>query len=250
MAKKRYNMGEMTWPEIKDALETVKAAIIPVGSQEQHGPNITENCDSVRAEKFSGLLAERLYPKVIVTPTLSFGLSYHHMSFPGTITLSPDTFKAILRDIAISLAQHGINKVIICNAHSGNDAIVEVAIEEIRNDIDIKISSFTYHYLIWEDIKKIVETDIFGHACEFEVSEMLYLAPEYVRKDKITKGTIKENAGRYLDNRFKIGVNFEVLTENGALGDARKANYEIGEKIINNALDEAEKFVEYFMDEV
>src|SRR5690625_2422644 len=98
VSMKKYILPDMTWPEIKDALKTASIAIVPVGAQEQHGYHIAEGCDSYRAKEFSALLAEKCFPKVLVTPTINFGVSPHHMDFPGTITLRPETLIAIMEE--------------------------------------------------------------------------------------------------------------------------------------------------------
>ncbi|MGM0421395.1 MAG: creatininase family protein, partial [Bacillota bacterium] len=244
----RYLMKEMSWPEVDEALDKVKVAIIPVGSHEQHGPNVAESCDSLRAEKFAELLAERLYPEVMVTPTVNYGVSPHHMNFPGTLSLTPDTLIWVLTDIVRSLYQHGLDKIIIFNSHGGNQAPIGVAIEEIREELDVRLATLMHTDFIEETISDLVASDITGHACEFEVSEMLYLDPEKVKKDSLTPGEITDFGRYYMNTKASIGADFDEITKNGALGDATLASREMGEKIITAGLDEVEKFIREFME--
>lgn len=243
----KYLMENMSWPEVAEALNDVKLAIIPIGAHEQHGPHLAESCDAIRAEKFSELLAERMHPLTIVTPTINFGISPHHMPFPGTITLKPTTLIALLKDIIGSLKEHGINKILILNSHGGNDDTLGAAIDEIRKEIDISIASVKYTNLSLKSIDKHVESKYFGHACEREVSEIKYLAPEYLKEDRITKGKLKESI-KYYFSPLNIGEDFDIYTENGALGNANNASIEIGEDIINEALDNAEKYIMEFIE--
>jgi len=62
------------------------------------------------------------------------------MKFYGTITLRPKTFISIIMDIGWSLKQHGINKVLIVNAHGGNKPSLGIAIEKLKNELGIKAS--------------------------------------------------------------------------------------------------------------
>ena len=55
-------MQQMTWPEVRDALQEVKLAIIPVGSHEQHGPHLAMSVDIAGAELFALKLAEKTHP--------------------------------------------------------------------------------------------------------------------------------------------------------------------------------------------
>ncbi len=248
MSAESYIMREMTWPEVEEALKKVEAALIPVGSHEQHGPHLAESADSIRAEKFARLLAERMHPALIITPTVNFGVSRHHMAFPGTISLEPSTLQFLLHDIISSLYEHGLEKIIIFNAHGGNDAPIEVAIEEIRAEIDVRLTSFKHSDLIEEKIDELVASQTYGHACQYEVSEVMYLAPEKVDEENLSPGDIKDLCRDYMESKAEIGVDFHEITGNGALGDARKADPEMGEKIIEAALDEVEDFVNAFID--
>lgn len=243
----KYLMKNMSWPEVAEALDDVKLAIIPIGAHEQHGPHLAESCDAIRAEKFSELLAERMHPLTMVTPTINFGISPHHMPFPGTITLKPSTLITLLKDIINSLKEHGINKVLIMNSHGGNDDTLGAAIDEIRKDIDISIASIKYTKLSPKSIEEHVNSKYFGHACEREVSEIKYLAPEYLKEDKISKGKLKEEI-KYYFSPLNIGEDFDIYTENGALGNAHNASTEIGKEIINEALKNAEKYISDFIE--
>src|SRR5215217_4818899 len=101
------SLAEMTWPEAKEALAAARVVIIPTGSTEQHGPGMTLSTDITMATAMSVRVARRLFPRALVAPSLPFGLSPHHMRFPGTITLQPDTLTAVLFDVLRSLKQHG-----------------------------------------------------------------------------------------------------------------------------------------------
>jgi creatinine amidohydrolase len=251
MDAKRYLLTEMSWPEVKEALDSVKVAVIPVGSHEQHGPNLAESCDSVRATEFCKILAERLYPKILVTPTVNMGISYHHMPFPGTISLRPETLVAIIRDMVSSLRKHGLKKFLIVNAHGGNQQALGVAVTNISQEMDdIEIAWTQYTNFSREAISRHVHSEMFGHSCEREVSEALYLAPHIIKKDKLEKGKIKGMPYKYSSSNGRpLGVSytFDQVTENGALGDATKATYEAGKDICEEALEKISEFLEDYM---
>lgn len=247
---KSYILPNMTWPEIKEALKTAKVAIVPVGAQEQHGYHIAEGCDSYRAEKFSELLAERTFPKVVVTPTINFGVSPHHMDFPGTITLRQETLMNILEDIVASLKHHGLEKFLIVNAHGGNSSTIAVAADKLARQYNVQIAHTKFVDAAKKSIKEGIESTHFGHACEREISECLYMVPEIVRQDQIEAGDMNEDsfALKHMRNDFvKVVYQFNEITNNGNIGDGRKGSYELGEKIINEALDNLAQFIEDFI---
>ncbi|MEW9670650.1 creatininase family protein [Ammoniphilus sp. 3BR4] len=236
---KSYRLTEMTWPEVQEALKTVKLAIIPVGAHEQHGPHMNESCDAVLATEISNRLAERLYPHVLVTPTVNMGVSIHHINFPGTITLKPETLISILRDMVWSLKKHGIEKFLFLNSHGGNQSTLSVACTTLTHELEVGIFYAKSTASAKNALKEHVTSTLFGHSCEREVSEALYLAPQLVRNDKLEKGDIVEGKWRNLrpGNPLQGTYQYEEMTANGCIGDATKASYEIGQKVVEEALD-------------
>lgn len=245
-----YILPDMTWPEVEESLKTVKVAIVPIGAQEQHGPHIAEGCDSYRSERFCALLAEKCFPHVIVTPTINYGVSPHHMDFPGTISLRPETLMAILEDVVSSLNHHGIKKFLFVNGHGGNSATISVAANILTRKYDVEIASSDFINAAVNATKEEVHSEHFGHACEREISESLYLAPEIVRKDKIQAGDMNMDSFpmKYRKKPYiKIVNQFKEITNSGNIGDGTKGSYEIGEKMIQEALTNISEFIEDFI---
>lgn len=237
---KNYELAKMTWEEVKAALEHVEIAIIPVGAHEQHGPHMAESCDAVLAEKMAERLGERLFPNALVTPTVNMGVSTHHINFPGTISLKPTTLIAILKDVVSSLHHHGIQKFLFLNSHGGNESTLDVAANLITEELNVEVYYAKTTASAKRAIEEYVHSPLFGHSCEREVSEALYLAPELVRKDKLHAGDIQEK-GRWRQlrpgNPIKGFYYYEEMTANGCIGDATKASVEIGKHIVEESLD-------------
>lgn len=233
-----YLLTEMTWPEVKEALKTVRIAIIPLGAHEQHGPHMTESCDAVLAEEMSKRLAARLYPEALVTPTVNMGISPHHLHFPGTISLQPTTLIAVLRDMISSLKGHGLKHFLILNAHGGNQATLGVATEQLTRELEVAIYYAKTTASAKDVMDRRLESKLYGHSCDREVSEALYLAPQLVRPDKLEKADLQEGKWRKLrpGNPLQGFYYYEDMTRNGCLGDATKATREIGEEIVETAL--------------
>src|SRR4029077_17243826 len=97
-----------TWMEIEDYLKRSKTVVIPIGSNEQHGP--------------TGLLGtDWLCPEIIaheaqktadirVAPTSNIGMAQHHLGFAGSISLRPSTFMAAIGDWCRSLGLASFEK--------------------------------------------------------------------------------------------------------------------------------------------
>ncbi|MGG1401663.1 creatininase family protein [Bacillus salipaludis] len=235
-----YNLTRMTWKEVEEALKSVQVAIIPVGAHEQHGPHMVESCDAVLAERMAKRLGERMFPYAVVTPTVNMGVSEHHMNFPGTISLNPSTLIAILHDMISSLKHHGIKKFLLLNSHGGNQSTLNVASLTLTKELDVEVYYAKTTASAKKSIQNYIGSSLFGHSCEREVSEALYLAPEIVRMDQLEKGDIQEE-GRWKQLRpgkpIQGFYRYEEMTQNGCIGDATKASFAIGREIVEESLD-------------
>ncbi len=248
-----YILGEMTWPEAKAALAEAKVGLVPVGSFEQHGPNGTFELDTGRAYGFGKLLAARMYPQAVLAPAVSLGISYHHMNFPGTVTLRHETFIAVVYDVVWSLHQHGLDKFLILNGHGGNIPALGVLIVKLREELGVKVAWTSFTSLGRAVIEARVLSPSKGHACEGEISQAMVLAPHTVRREALTAGEFKGYPYRHLGQGFNLAYayRFDEITANGALGDATLASEELGHEIVEAALQHAVEFLEDFIgDEV
>ncbi len=248
---KRLVLQELSYPEIEKYLDKIELAVIPTGSQEQHGPNLTFSTDSDRAYEMAKLLGEKLFPRALICAPVTYGVSHHHMKFPGTITLQSETFSTILVDIAKSVKQHGINKILFLNAHGGNRSALGVATTKIQFELGMQTawigSGTDLSSDFWEE-KGF--SNIRGHACEGEVSQSMYIAPWLVKTDNLEKARLNDTPYQKRKWWGNIPWKFDDVTANGALGNATKASRELGEEMTNLVLKRIGWFVrEYFFGE-
>ena len=239
----------MTWPEVKEIIDKIRVAIIPAGSNEQHGPHLTFQTDISSATYVARKAAEKLYPQVLVTPPISIGVSPHHMQFPGSLTLRSDTLINIVLDICQSLNHHGIRKILILNGHGGNTFALNTAGTRVKYELGLIPAVVDYWNLISpKEAESILEGKIWpGHACEFETSMALAMNHEFVREAAITR---PEDFFTRLPayHRFLVGSDVEY-SRSGVKpgGDPSLATKEKGEKLINAAVNGLISFLTDFI---
>jgi hypothetical protein len=136
--RQRHLWGELTWPEARERFRQVDIALLPVGSVEQHGPHLPLDTDAFDATYLALRVAEACSePKPLVLPGLSYGVSYHHEDFTGTVSISNDTLAKLVYDIGISVSRNGIMKLVIINGHGGNSPALNYAAQMINRDAHI-----------------------------------------------------------------------------------------------------------------
>lgn len=231
-------IDEMTWVDIKEKIDNgYKTVIFGVGSTEQHGPSLPEKTDALRADRYTNILAQEL-ENTLQAPTISVGYSEYHLPFAGTISLRKSTLAAIVEDYINSLAKHGFQNIIIFISHGGNEEPIKEILPELCERYPDKRIFYYYTQEILPAIREMVLKygltlgEMGSHAGDMEASEMLYLAPDLVKKDRFVKGYTKVITHR-VRKRYRA-EGFQVMTENGVVGDQRKASAEKGKDYIDN----------------
>jgi mycofactocin system creatininase family protein len=228
------HLGELTWPEAKERFGQVDVALLPVGAIEQHGPHLPLDTDAFDAAYLAREVAAACSaPRPVVLPLISYGVSYHHEDFAGTISIGPDTLARLVHEIGMSAARNGIKKLVVVNGHGGNNAALHFAAQLINRDariftcVDSGETSDT-------DIDQMAETQNDVHAGEIETSTSLALRPDLVQLDKAKK-FVPKFSSHYLDFTSKRSVTWYTRTAristSGVLGDPTKATREKGERM-------------------
>ena len=120
-----------SWPEIDARLKSgARTVIVPIGSNEQHGPTGLLGTDWMCPEIIAHA-AETADDSLVIAPTFNIGMAQHHLAFPGTISLRPSTFMAAITDWVSSLSRHGFERIYFLNGHGGNVATIEATFSEL-----------------------------------------------------------------------------------------------------------------------
>jgi creatinine amidohydrolase len=185
----QVDWSRLTAPEIRAVAARGNAlAVLPVGALEQHGPHLPVITDSRVAWELAMRGAALAAPDlpVLVLPAMWTGMSEHHLPFGGTISLDYAAFSAVLRSVARSVKALGFARLLVVNAHGGNDDPLAVACRELAHEFAMPVVAAKPWSMIPDTLAAVLEKQTsVQHACEAETSVMLVLAPELVRTDKL-----------------------------------------------------------------
>lgn len=230
--------------------ENGSIAVVPVGSIEQHGYHLPVSTDTILADAVAHLGAEGVANElpILVTPPVWSGLSPHHMTFGGTITIGVETMMHLLEDIAASLLENGFDALLFLNGHGGNMSLINTVVTKIGKEYTTKqIIGLTYFELATPFIDDIRESELGGmsHGGEFETSLMLHLRPDLVKLEEAEAQYLEDPYELRRKDLFKGGPlsiyrSFSEYSDSGAIGDPDLATVDKGAEIYKRLGDELE----------
>ena len=169
-----YVLAETNWRAVRET--RFEVAVLPWGATEAHNyhlPYATDviECDHVAAE--AARIAWEAGARVVVLPTIPFGVQTGQIDIPLCVNLNPSTQAAVLADVAHSIAPHGVRKLVILNGHGGND--FRQMIRELQPRVGLHLSTVNWYACV--DPRPFFQ-DLGDHGGEMETSMILHVAPE------------------------------------------------------------------------
>ncbi len=179
------NWQDLTMPEFEAAREELRTVILPVGSIEEHGPHLPLGTDSFHAMEVARRVA--VLRPVLVAPPVYYGICRSTREHPGTLSLSGDTLRALLRDLGREFHRQGLRRLLFISGHAGGThmcALLEAGEALIEEFADLRVAVVNVLDLLREvlaDKPHLVATRGDSHAGEVETALMLAAYPSLVR---------------------------------------------------------------------
>jgi len=147
-------IADMNWAQVEDYLARDDRAVLPIGSTEQHA-GLSLCVDHILSQRVSVEAAEPL--GVPVFPGLPYGMTPYFMAYPGTISLTPDTYGRLMRDVLDSLATHGFRRILIVNGHGGNTSVQAVIAQwrAAKPEVAVRFHNWWNAPRTWEAVQAI-----------------------------------------------------------------------------------------------
>ncbi len=248
----RILFHELTRTEIGERARNGAIAILPTGATEQHGPHLPVGTDTFAVEAVVRQAAASISDRVpvLVTPTLPFGCSPHHLPFGGTMSISSATYYAVLRDLMESLIIDGFTRALIVNGHGGNHELVQIVVRDIALEHPVNLAAASYWQMAGQDLLDVSEAPAGrtpGHAGHFETAMIMALQPDLIvepRPGRDTDPSIvdpRDLTSRLRVERFDFYQRFDGYTDSPA-----SASAETGQRYLETAIAGVAHVVETF----
>lgn len=241
MTGRTHILAESTWKTVNAT--PYEVAVLPWGATEAHNFHLPYATDTIQCDHVAARAAERAWSrgaKVVVLPTVPFGVNTTQLDIKLCLNMNPSTQAALLGDLVSALDEQGIHKLLILNGHGGND--FRQMIRELQPATRVFLSTINWWSCV--DVRAFME-EAGDHAGEAETSAMLHLATDLVRP------LTEAGSGRARPSRL-TGIRegwawaprrWTQVTADTGIGNPAKATAEKGAAYVNAAVDRITEFL-------
>ena len=248
--------GEFDWTQI--AGQTDKVVVLPTGALEQHGHHLPLLTDTMIGAEIARRAEAELGDAALFLPMLWLGASDHHRSFPGTVSLSADTYVHVLSDILESLIGAGFRRIFLLNSHAGNvipahAALYDVQLRHRQTKPELWLTFSSWFEIAAQAIARLeglTQTKII-HACEWETSMIQRVHPDLAKGAFPPAARIAYPSAYFCPDVSKpsavsVARTIEQVSKTGAYGYPELASPEKGEALFAAAAGEIVAFLREF----
>src|SRR5947209_16019732 len=223
-----------------------EVAVLPFGATEPHNLHMPYGTDNFQLEVIGNRACERAYragAKVLLLPTIPYGVNTNHLRVPGAVACSvtPTTLLHLLTDLVDSLERQGVRKLVLLNGHGGNE--LKPLTRELHHQTDVFLCVCD-----WFRMARDTYADIFDHpgehADEVETSLGLAFFPELVRPELADDGAARPTRFEAI-NRGWVTITrpWHLVSTNTGLGDPRAATADKGRKLMDILTERIGRFL-------
>jgi len=232
-------LEELGWPDVAEYLRHDDRLILVVGSTEQHGRHMAFASDVWQPWEIARQVSDRT--GVLVAPPVNYGMSLHHLGFPGSLSLRPHTLSYIIGDLLESAYEHGFRRILILNGHGGNIPSIQAALAEVLhelNGLQVRLGNWWREPAVKAVFDAAFPGEPSGHADAGETSLVMAIRPGAVHLDR---------AAFSPDSPEPTFLTRQVFLEqypHGVIGgDPRHASAEVGRQALAVAVQIYEQIV-------
>lgn len=230
-APRPWLLAELSYGTVKAT--DIQVAVLPLGATEPHNLHLPYGTDVFEATMIGEQLCQAAYTrgaKVVLLPTIPFGVETNMREFPLAINVNPETLNQFVRDVVLSLRNSGIEKIVLLNSHGGNE--FKPLLRQLAGE-GIQVFLIDW-FRVLTDIYDTIFSQREDHAGEMETSFALAYFPHLVQRN--ADGSLAADAGATRQTMFDAVNNgwvsitrpWHLLTTNSGAGNPHAATADKG----------------------
>ncbi|MEZ4522680.1 MAG: creatininase family protein [Thermomicrobiales bacterium] len=214
------DLMSLSWSE---AVADLEVAVLPMGAaSKEHGLHMPNQTDLLTAEALAAAVSERL--PVLMLPPLGYGYYPAFVDWPGSMSISPMVYRAVVRDIISCLAGAGFRKIVLLDTGLSTRPVLEIAAREALREHAVRVA------LTATELGRETAARLFAgegtHANEDETALMLEIAPEQVDlgpgASELRPSTVMSRRDPFAPPAFVQGG--KMRSETGVFGDPSESH--------------------------
>jgi creatinine amidohydrolase len=232
-------LEELGWPDVVEYLRRDDRLILVVGSTEQHGRHMAFASDVWQPWEIARQVSDRT--GVLLAPPVNYGMSLHHLGFPGSLSLRPNTLSSVIMDLLESAYEHGFRRILILNGHGGNIPSIQVALAEVLhelNGLQVRLGSWWQEPAVRAVFDAAFPGKPSGHADTGETSLVMAIRPDAVHLDRAAFSPDSPPPGFLTKQVFLEHFPHGVIG-----GDPRHASADVGRRALAAAVQVYEQIL-------
>jgi creatinine amidohydrolase len=215
--------------------QTWDTAVLPFGATEPHNFHMPYGTDNFQVEELGRRAVGHAYnkgAKILLLPTMPFGVNTNHLKVPGALALSvtPTTLLKLITDLTDALYRQGIRKLVLLNGHGGNE--LKPLTRELHHQTQMFLCVCDWYKMAADLLPGIFKVPG-EHADEMETSLGLAYFPHLMKMQTAGPGTMHKTQFEAINKGWvSITRPWHLLTDDTGAGDPSAATAEKGQKLM------------------
>jgi creatinine amidohydrolase len=242
--RRPWILAEQTHAFVREQRYSV--AVLPFGATEPHNLHMPYGTDNFQVEVIGRQVCEQAYragAKVVLLPTIPYGVNTNHLLIPGALACSvtPTTLLHLLTDLVDSLERQGLRKLVLLNGHGGNE--LKPLTRELHHRTKVFLCVCDWFRVATDLYPKLFKQPG-EHADEIETSLGLAYFPELLRLELADEGAARPARFEAI-NRGWVSITrpWHLATTNTGLGNPRAATAEKGRRLLEVLVERLGRFL-------
>jgi creatinine amidohydrolase len=229
-----WNLAEQTHAFLRQ--HPWQVAVLPFGATEPHNLHMPYGTDNYQLDHIGDRACEFAYnkgAKVLLLPTIPFGVNTNHLKIPGGLACSvtPTTLLALLTDLVDSLERQGVHKLVLLNGHGGNE--LKPLARQLHHQTKVFLCVCDW-FRVAQDVYPQIFAEPGEHADEVETSLGLAYFPHLLKPELADNGAARPTRFTAI-NRGWVSITrpWHLVSQNTGIGNPAQASADKGRKLMD-----------------